>query len=237
MYDMTEKTIDAMVDRLTVPEYNVDGEVAPPLRALQIRQMLGSASVKKLYALRAQTASDGRVHGMYMMHATLLVRTGGYGPQPANLYKGDWHEPPDVEKALAVIGSRSLPAIEAAYPTLGPLDVVNNCLRSLFVAGSGMQLISSDYSAIEDVVLAALAGEQWVLDVHHTHGMIYEAQIARMTGIPFEEFVKHRLGTGGKATYLPDGTLLSNILINILSVNQMLKEHWQLQSLIIISDF
>jgi len=207
MYDMTAKTIDAMVERLTVPEYMVDGVVPPPLRALQIRQMLSSASVKKLYALRACTSKDGRVHDMYQMHATHHGRTGGYGPQPANLYKGDWHTPEEVNAALSVIATRSLAAVEAAHPSLGALDVVNNCLRSLFVAGPGKQLVSSDYSAIEDVVLAALAGEQWVLDIHHTHGMIYEAQISRMTGIPFQEFIDHRVKTGGVAYYLPDGTL------------------------------
>jgi DNA polymerase len=206
MYDMTEKTIGETVSRM---QPDSDGVISPPLRALQIRQMLGSASVKKLYALRAQTASDGRVHGMYQMHATHHGRTGGYGPQPANLYKGDWHTPEEVDAALRAIASRSLPIVEAAYPKLGALDVVNNCLRSLFVAGPGMQLVSSDYSAIEDVVLAALAGEQWVLDVHHTHGMIYEAQISRMTGIPFEEFIKHRTDTGGVAAYDRDGRLLS----------------------------
>ncbi len=209
MYDMTEKTIDAMVERLTAESVPASGEVPPPLRALQIRQMLGSASVKKLYALRAQTASDGRVHGMYQMFATHHGRTGGYGPQPANLYKGDWHTPEEVDAALRFIALRSLAAVEAAYPELGALDVVNNCLRSLFVAAPGMRLVSSDYSAIEGVVLAALAGEQWVLDVLNTHGMLYEAQISRMTGIPFEEFVKHRIDTGGVATYAPDGTLLS----------------------------
>ena len=135
---MTEKTIDAMVERLRGDTLKSEAE-AQVLRALEIRQMLASASVKKLYALSAQTASDGRVHGMYMMHATHHGRTGGYGPQPANLYKGEWHTPEEVDAALAVIATRSLAAVEAAYPGLGALDVVNNCLRSLFVAGPGMQ--------------------------------------------------------------------------------------------------
>src|SRR5208337_1708822 len=43
---------------------------------------------------------------------------------------------------------------------------------------------------------AALAGEQWILDVFNTHGMLYEAQISRMTGVPFEEFVRHKRETG-----------------------------------------
>lgn len=215
MHDMTEKSIDEMVERLRrappAPQSWSITELAARarcLRALELRQMLGSASVKKLYALQGRTARDGRIHGMYMMYATHHGRTGGYGVQPSNLVKGDWHTPEEVEAALAVIATRSLAAVEAAYPDLGPLEVVGNVLRSLFVAGPGRTLISSDYSAIEDVVLAALAGEQWVLDVHHTHGMIYEAQISMMTGIPFEDFVKHRTDSGGEATYDEAGRLI-----------------------------
>lgn len=195
MYDMTEKTITEMVEWLTPGPLEPHRDL-PSLRALVIRQMLGSASVKKLYALNAQTASDGRVHGMYMMHATHHGRTGGYGPQPANLYKGDWHTPEEVDAALKVIATRSLAAVEAAYPALGPLDVVNNCLRSLFIAAPGHVLVSSDYSAIEGVVLAALAGEQWIIDVFNTHGMYYEAQIARMVGLPLQDFIDHKKETG-----------------------------------------
>ncbi len=208
MYDMTEKSVDATVTKLRGQEFAsvADGQA---LRALVIRQMLASASVKKLYALRAQTARDGRVHDMYQMHATHHGRTGGYGPQPANLYKGEWHTPEEVNAALRVLASRDLATVEAAYPKLDALTVVNNCLRSLFVAAPGHTLISSDYSAIEAVVLAALSGEEWELEVMRTHGMIYEAQISRMTGVPFEEFIKHRVDMGGVATYSPDGKLLS----------------------------
>jgi len=187
--DMQEATLTDALARLT----EADGA---PYRALQIRALVGSASVKKLYALDAYTCRDGRVRGLYMFHSTHHGRTGGYGPQPSNLYSGAWHEPAEVEAALAVLRTRSLAAVEAAYPKLGPLDVINNCMRSLFIAAPGKVLVSSDYSAIEGVVLAALAGEQWILDVFHTHGMLYEAQIARMTGVPFEEFVRHKKETG-----------------------------------------
>lgn len=197
--NMQEATLD---DALTWPHV-----VGPAKRALEIRALVGSASVKKLYALDAYTCRDGRVRGLYTFHSTHHGRTGGYGPQPSNLYSGDWHEPAEVEAALAVLASRSLTTVEAAYPNLGPLDVINNCMRSMFIAKPGHDLVSSDYSAIEDVVLAALAGEEWVLDVHRTHGMVYEAQIARMTGIPFDDFVKHRLDAGGVAAYDARGRL------------------------------
>lgn len=199
--NMQEATLD---DALTWPHF-----MGPAKRALEIRALVGSASVKKLYALDAHKCHDDRVRGLYQYHSTHHGRTGGYGPQPSNLYSGDWHDPAEVEAALRVLATRSLAAVEAAYPNLGPLDVINNCLRSMFIAAPGKILVSSDYSAIEDVVLAALAGEEWVLDIHRTHGMIYEAQIARMTGVPFEDFVKHRLDTGGVATYDDRGSLVA----------------------------
>lgn len=77
-----------------------------------------------------------------------------------------------------------------------PLAVVSGCLRGLFVAGEGCELICSDYSAIEAVVLAALAGEEWRLEVFRTHGKIYEMSASKITGVPFEEFLRHKEETG-----------------------------------------
>lgn len=72
------------------------------------------------------------------------------------------------------------------------LYATSACLRGLFIAAPGHELIGSDYSAIEAVVLAALAGEQWRLDVFGSHGKIYEMSAARITGVPFEEIIAHK---------------------------------------------
>lgn len=211
MGGMDEENVTIVVDRLKAyaQENGGDlGEYRNAYRVLEIRQMLGSASVKKLWALRACADKSGRVHDMYMYHAARTGRVTGMGPQPTNLYKGTWNNIADIEAALAVIASRCLELVEYTYgPKLSALDVVNNCLRSLFIAAPGKVLISSDYSAIEGAVAAALAGCEWRLDVFHTHGMIYETSAARITGIPFEAFVQHRLDSGGVATRV-DGKLL-----------------------------
>ena len=60
----------------------------------------------------------------------------------------------------------------------------------------GHDFICSDYSAIEAVVLAALAGEEWRLEVFRTHGKIYEMSAAKISGVPFEEFLRHKETTG-----------------------------------------
>jgi DNA polymerase len=58
----------------------------PPLarRALEIRAAIGSAAVKKLYAMQRQCAG-GRLHDLFNFHAAHTGRPTGDGPQPTNL--------------------------------------------------------------------------------------------------------------------------------------------------------
>ena len=77
-----------------------------------------------------------------------------------------------------------------------PIEAISGCLRPMFVAGPGKNLICADFSAIEAVVLAFLAGEQWRMDVFNTHGKIYEMSASKITGIPFEDFLAHKERTG-----------------------------------------
>jgi len=70
--------------------------------------------------------------------------------------------------------------------------VISGCLRGLFSAAPGKEFICSDYSAIEAVVIAALAGEEWRLEVFRTHGKIYEMSAAKISGVPFEEIIAYK---------------------------------------------
>ena len=194
----------------------------PPFarRVLEIRAAAGSSSVKKLFAMANQVCADGRLRGLFSYHAARTGRSTGNGPQPTNLpnhgpsvarcagcgrhsglscdrcpwcgHNGretvEW-SPGAVADALAV-----MPAVEHFFGS--PLPVVSGCLRGLFVAAPGHDLICSDYSAIEAVVLAELAGEGWRQEVFRTHGKIYEASASKITGIPLEEILDYRKRTG-----------------------------------------
>lgn len=170
-------------------------EIEPLYRALEIRAALGSASVAKLFAMRDQRTALDRLHSLYIFYGSRTGRWTGAGPQPQNLYKGRFDNIKDVELALSRIATRSLDLVEYYYGDA--LEAVNSCLRSLFIASPGKKLISSDYSAIEGVVTAAIADEAWALEVFRTHGLIYEATASTITGIPFEKFVQHRTDSGG----------------------------------------
>lgn len=99
-----------------------------------------------------------------------------------------------VNDFLANAEVHPMDALEAYWGDA--IAAVAGCLRGLFVAAPDHDLICSDYSAIEAVVLAALAGEEWRLEVFRGHGKIYEMSASKISGVPFEEMIKHKEGTG-----------------------------------------
>lgn len=221
MPDCTSDSVDAMLDRDDLP--------ADVRKVLWTRSMLGSASVKKLYALERQTCRDGRLRDIFAYYGAATGRWAGRGPQPQNLPNsgpqvlhcrrcesyisadvatcprcaivrdaGDL-QPAEwgvaaVDFTLKLAQHRNLTTFEHHFPD--PIAAIGGCLRGMFIAAEGHDFICSDYSAIEAVVLAAMAGEEWRLDVFRTHGKIYEMSAAKITGIPFDEFVRHKKETG-----------------------------------------
>lgn len=217
----------ASVDAEHVTEALARTDITPrQRRVLEIRELTGSASVKKLFAIYCQTSADGRLRDIFTYHGARTGRTTGSGPQPTNLPRSGPHmrrcaacdrtsgahglacpwcggadlgdpkewKPGMVDDALAVLAARS---VDLAESMLGStLPVIGGCLRGLFVAGPGKELICSDYSAIEAVVAAELAGEAWRKEVFRTHGKIYEMSAAKISGVPFADIMRHRDETG-----------------------------------------
>jgi DNA polymerase len=205
-------------------------------RALQIRQAVGSASVKKVYSMRLKCARGGRIHDLFSYHAARTGRPTGNNPQPTNMPKagpdvvrcghtgrtkhaagcGRYHGlhlskcpwcgvmgPPGrkaewcveaAEDALEVISWRSLTLLEHYFGDA--MLAVSGSLRGLFDATPGRHLVSSDFTAIEAVVTAALAGEQWRMDVFRAGTDIYLESISRSTGTPVADMLAHRATTG-----------------------------------------
>lgn len=217
----------------SLDEEHVEGALANPLlppdvrRVLQIRAAVGSASIKKLYAIRNRLCDDDRLRDLYVYHGARTGRSTGEGPQPTNLPKAgpdmlrcactqhygqhlhacpfcgaarpadakpnEWN-PTMAEQALAVMSTRSLEWAEHVYGQA--LQTIAGCLRAMFDAAPGHDLLSTDYNSIEAVGLAMLAGEQWRIDVFNTHGKIYEASASTMFGIPLDEILAVKKTTG-----------------------------------------
>lgn len=214
---MEDSALKDMLERADLP-----GDVR---RVIEIRRLIGSAAVKKVAAMRDRVGADGRIRDMFMFcGAGRTGRWGGSGPQPHNMFaKGpvvarcvecghihiatcprcpecggdtrsmDWNAEA-TEAVIPAILSRDLQIVESLWGDA--LLAIAGCLRGMFCAASGHELICSDYSAIEAVVIAALAREEWRLEVFRTHGKIYEASASKITGVPFEEFMQYRKDTG-----------------------------------------
>jgi len=112
---------------------------------------------------------------------------------PEGIEVNEWGDE-STEAALEAIRVGNLNVVQSLWGSLSAL--IGSCTRGLITAAPGHDLICSDFSAIEAVVLAALAGCEWRLEVFRTHGKIYEMSAAMITGIPFEEIIAHKEQTG-----------------------------------------
>lgn len=229
---LSAKTIEAIIgedDRVDLSldeSEEPDGQDALPFpptaplapdvrRVLEIRQLTGSASVKKLYSMERMATPEGRLCNLYAHHGARTGRPIGQDCQPTNLPKagpkvrqcscGRWsgadhticpwcavpYAPTKaaevrkwtwraVEDVLEIMRSGSVDMVEMFYGDA--LLAISGCIRSLFVAAEGHDLIASDYSAIEAVTLAALAGEEWRMETFRQAIDIYLAGAAKITG-------------------------------------------------------
>ena len=197
-------------------------------RALEIRAAVGSASVKKVFAMRNQASRAGRLHDLYTYHGARTGRPTGNGPQPTNLPKAgprvyrcecgrhhgahtmwchwcgkvtvrgpgpgaEW-SPEAMADALEAISHRSLDWLEVLFGDA--MLTIAGVLRGLFVARPGCDLVSSDFTAIEGVVIACMAGEAWRVEAFAQDRSLYVESASRAFNIPLDEFTRHKAETG-----------------------------------------
>lgn len=151
-------------------------------RVLKIRQELSKTSVSKYKAMLTCVCTDGRIRGLHQMYgASRTARFAGRLVQPQNLPRNS-EKPLDIMRQLAK--SRDTDWLQTLFGSLP--GCLSQLIRTAFVPKKGHRFITSDFSAIEAVVIAWLADEKWRLDVFRTHGEIYEASASMMFGIPIE---------------------------------------------------
>lgn len=84
-------------------------------------------------------------------------------------------------------------------------DALSACVRGAFCAAPGYKLISSDFSSIEAVVLAVLAGEQWRIEAFERGDDIYELSAESITDMPRTPSERHPYRKLGKVAELASG--------------------------------
>ncbi len=129
-------------------------------RALEIRSILGSASIKKLGAMRACCGFDGRARGLLQYHGAGPGRWAGRLLQPQNFPRPttrvgkDFAAPEDLVNAI-LTG-------DAGYVNTlfgNPIAAVASSLRHSIIASEGNRLTVGDFATIEARIVLALAGQ------------------------------------------------------------------------------
>lgn len=221
--NLQAETVEAELARLE-PFLPANGPPPDTYRVLQIRSLIGSASVKKTYAMANRLSRDGRLRNLIVHHGARTGRPTGEGPQPLNLPKagpslvvcgacGKPHKrdanacpwcsvpaPPIerkgkwaaemVDPVLEIIKHRSLALVEWFFGDA--ILAIQGCVRGLFQAAEGKELIASDFSAIEAVVAAECAGENWRLEVFRNRQDIYLVSASKITGTTLEEYLAYK---------------------------------------------
>lgn len=203
------------------------GGIWPPRRVIELRALVGSATVKKVFSMENMTSADNRLRNTIVHHGTRTGRPTGEGAQPLNMLRSGpklvtckacdkpykpshdvcpwcaapavagahpkW-KPDMVEHVLEIMSYRSLELVE--YYFGDALLCIGGCSRGLFVADNDNELIASDYSAIEAVVTARLAGETWRNDAFAAKVDIYLASASKITGMTVAEYLQYEMTHG-----------------------------------------
>jgi len=166
--NLRKETIDDLLgSEDEEPDLSDNTEVRMPWevrRALTIRRMIGSSSVKKLQAMDRVTNSDGRARYALNYHGTAPGRWAGRLFQPQNFPRPILHydDPKfsDQEKADLVVSVLRTGDAEFVRGVFGDsFSAVITGLRHAIQAGKGKMLVAGDYAGIQARVVLALAGQ------------------------------------------------------------------------------
>src|ERR1700724_3855792 len=129
-------------------------------RALRIRQLIGSASIKKLARMEACVCADGRARGLLQYHGTGPGRSAGRLLQPQNFPRGTIKvdgEAPSVDLVVEAIMTGDHEYVEML---IGPaVETVVSGLRHSIIADSDRVLLSGDFAGIQARTVLAVAGQ------------------------------------------------------------------------------
>lgn len=134
-------------------------------RALRIRQLIGSASIKKLKRMEQCVSADGRARGLSQYHGTAPGRAAGRLLQPYNFPRGTLKIDVGDGKKKAPPPQMVVDAImtgdyEYVEDTIGPaVETVASSLRHALIPDPGRVYISGDYAGIQARVVLAVAGQ------------------------------------------------------------------------------
>lgn len=151
---------------------------------LELRQTLGRSSTAK-YRKIMEMQHDGRVYNNLQYYGTSTGRWAGRGFQLHNLPRASVRDPLDyIERFINF------------EPVADPVNVAKALIRPMIRAEDGYQLIVSDYSAIENRLLAWVAKDEQALALFRQGGDQYVDMASFMYGKAPQDISKHERQIG-----------------------------------------
>jgi DNA polymerase len=163
-------------------------------RILEIRQLLGKASVSKFQTMLMCAGPDSRIRGTLMYHGASTGRYTGKNIQPQNFFKATIK---DVDVALKALAEGDYEWFKCLYPNV--MGALASCLRAMLRAAPGHELVQGDFNAIEARVIQWLAGDEENLKIYLTGGDPYKAMAALIYGVPESQVTKAQREVGKRA--------------------------------------
>jgi DNA polymerase len=145
---------------------------------LQIRLEAGKISTRKLDAIAERSDADGVVRGLHGYHGANTGRYISHGVQIHNFPRvtvEDW----DGIRHTLDHGAGLVEAL--AGP---PLDVLSKMLRGSIIPRPGHDIASGDFTSVEAVGVAWLAGEAELLEGFRRKAKMYEDMAGRVFDMP-----------------------------------------------------
>ena len=159
--DLRAATIDELLDEGRIGDEPVERVHPTVRRALELRRQWARASTKKLDAMLRHRGKDGTAKFQTRFHGALTGRNTGLGIQPLNLAKS--MEGVDPEQLVRDIHVGDPAWLDCLYGDA--MEAVGKASRHWIVAPPGHRLMVGDFSSVEAVINAGLAGEEWKLDL------------------------------------------------------------------------
>ena len=144
-------------------------------KALRVRLEAGKISVRKLDAITLRCDACGVVRGLLGYHGANTGRYISHGVQIQNFPRqvvANWDEARDTLD----YGARMVDALHGP-----PLDLLSRMLRGSIIPRDGYEIAAGDYSSVEAVGVAWLAGQEDLLDAfRRPDAKIYEDMAGRV---------------------------------------------------------
>jgi len=196
MPNMQKETVEKALSIKDLPE--------DARKMLALRQQISKSSVGKFKAImnRAGEHEDqpeyNYIQGSTMFHAASTGRWGGKGLQPHNMPKARYKDV-DPDRVIELIkevasGEQDTEFLELMYDN--PYTCASKLTRAMITAPPGCQLVCADYSGIEMVVLAWMAGSESRLEAIREGVDLYKVAASDTYDVAYEDVTSEQRNVG-----------------------------------------